>query len=228
MSALPVGRLIAAHWALWAVCALFLLAGALALNDYPLNDYRYLYDERGPRASGPRAIGNAALDYLAGDGERAFDQLAFPHDRYYGALVDVPVMLGDRLLGAISPWDTHLGIRALTHLIFLAGGVFGYLLVLRMFGNRPLALVAMVLFLLHPHIYGSSFAASRDISFLAAFMTALYLVHRAFRRDTLGAFLLCGVGVGLLTNLRIMGIVLFAAVLALRALDRGGGGSARC
>ena len=215
----PFRRLIAAHWALGAVCALFLLAGALALDDY---EYLYIYNE-----AGPRAIGNAALDYLAGDGEQAFDQLLFPHDRYYSALVEASVVLVDRLRGVNYPRTTYPDRRAFTHLIFLAGGVFGYLLVLRMFNNRPLALVAMVLFLLHPNIYGSSFTDSRDISFLAAFMASLYLVHRAFRRDTLGAFLLCGVGVGLLMNLRIMGIVLFAAVLLLRALDMGRGEGGR-
>ena len=67
--------------------------------------------------------------------------------------------------------------------------------------------------------YAHSFYNSKDIPFLAMFMIALWLVHRAFRRDTLGAFLLCGVGVGLLVNLRVMGVVLFAAVLVLRALD---------
>ena len=77
----------------------------------------------------------------------------------------------------------------------------------------------MALFLLHPRLYAHSFINSKDLPFLAAFMIALYLVHRAFRRETLGAYLLCGVGVGLLVNLRVMGLVLFAAVLVPRALD---------
>ena len=51
------------------------------------------------------------------------------------------------------------------------------------------------------------------------FMVALFLTHRAFRKDTVGAFLLCGLAVGILINIRILGVVLFAAVPALRALD---------
>ena len=50
-------------------------------------------------------------------------------------------------------------------------------------------------------------------------MIALYLLERAFRRNTPAAFLLLGVAVGLLTNLRIMGIMLFPAVIAMRGLD---------
>ena len=209
ISASLIGRLIAAHWALPAVVALFLLVGAFALDDYGAwVDKSY-----------QRAIGNATLDYLAGDGERAFEQLLVPHDRYYGAVVEAPLALVERILGLEDSRDVLLGRYLLTHLVSLAGGVFCYLLVLRMFNNRALALVALVLFLLHPRIYAHSFYNSKDVPFLAAFMIALYFTHRAFRRDTLGAFLLCGVGVGLLVNLRIMGVVLFAAVLALRALD---------
>ena len=212
----PFKRLFTAHWALWAVCAFFLLVAAFTLDDYGA------WIDTWPQ----RAIGNAALDYLAGDGERAFDQLIHHSSRYYGAAFEAPLALAERILGLEHGRDIYLGRHFLAHLFFLAGGVFCYLLVLRMFDSRVLALIATVLFLLHPRIYAHSFYNSKDVPFLAMFMIALWLVHRAFRRDTLGAFLLCGVGVGLLVNLRIMGVVLFAAVLVLRALDLAFAGSA--
>ena len=215
------------HQALVAMLALFLCAGALALDDYIPS---------GLDMGAQRGIGNAALDYLAGDGERAFDQLTGPADEYYGAAFEAPLALVERLLGLDAPrdWDLYRVRFLLTHLFFLIGGGFCYLLVLRMFGNRALALLAVALFLLHPRLYAHSFINSKDLPFLAMFMASLYLVHRAFRRETLGAFLLCGVGIGLLVNLRVMGLLLFAAVLVLRALDmvspspvniRGGGGT---
>ena len=203
-------RLAAAHWPLAAVCALFLLIGALTLDDYGA----------GADAWPQRAVGNTALDYLAGEGERAFERLGIPWDRYYGVAFEAPLaLLTERIIGLEDTRDILLGRHLLTHLLFLAAGACCYLLVLRMFNSRPLALIALVLFLLHPRIYAHSFFNSKDVPFLAAFMVALYLVHRAFRRDTLGAFILCGVGMGLLVNLRITGVILFAAVLALRALD---------
>ena len=201
---MPFRRPLAAHWPLWAVCALFLLVAALALDDY----------------------GIWVDTCLAGDGERAFDQLPTPHSHYYGAAFETPLALLERVLGLEDPGSISRSRNFLTHLFFLAGGVFCYLLVLRMFGSRPLALVALALFLLHPRIYAHSFFNSKDAPFVAMFMIALYLVHRAFRRDTLGAFLLCGVGVGLLVNLRIVGVLLFAAVLIPRALDLAFAGSA--
>ena len=212
----PISRLTAAHWPLWAVCALFLLAGALALDDYGISgDEQY-----------QRLVGNAALDYLAGDGERAFDQLPDTLSQYYGAAFEAPLaLLLERIIGLEDSRDISLGRHFLTHLFFLVGGVFCYLLVHRLFGSRPLALIATVLFLLHPRIYAHSFFNTKDIPFLAMSMIALWLTHRAFRRDTLAAFLLCGVGVGLLVNLRIMGVILFVAVLALRVLDMALAGS---
>ena len=197
------------HWALLAACAGFLLAGALALDGY------------GVAVDEPiqRQIGMATLDYLSGDGERAYARLFSPSDRYYGALVEAPLALIERIAGLDDSRDVYLGRHLLTHLFFLAGGVFCYLLAWRLFGSRALALLAMVLFLLHPRIYAHSFFNSKDMPFLVAFVIALSLIHRAFRRDTLAAFLLCGVGVGLLVNLRVMGLLLLAAVLVMRALD---------
>ena len=207
--ALVVGLARRGHWGLLAVCAGFLLAGALVVDDYGVS----------PDAWTQQASGRAALDYLAGDGERAFDQLPANIDRYYGPVFEASLVLVERALGLDGWRELFLSRHILTHLFFLVGGAFCYLLVLRMFGNRLLALAAMVLFLLHPRLYAHSFFNSKDVPFAAMFMVALYLTHRAFRRDTLAAFLLCGVGVGLLVNLRIMGLVLFAAVLVLRALD---------
>ena len=216
-AASPFRRRIAVHWPLWAACALFLLVAALTLDDYGVS----------PDAGAQREIGKAALDYLAGDGERALDQVSDVPSRYYGAAFEAPlVLLLERIMGLEDSRDILLGRHLFTHLFFLVGGVFCYLLVLRLFNNRWLALIATVLFLLHPRIYAHSFYNSKDIPFLVAFTIALSLVHRAFRRDTLAAFLLCGVGVGLLVNLRIMGIGLFAAVLALCALDLAFAGSA--
>ena len=210
------GQRASAHLGLLAVCAAFLFAGALVIDDYNVS----------PDEADQREIGKAALDYLAGEGERAFDQRRLSHNRYYGAVFEAPLALIERIPGLDDSREVSLGRNAFTHLFFLGGGIFCYLLALRMFGSRALALVAMVLFLLHPRIYAHSFFNSKDIPFLTMFMVSLYLTHRAFRRDTLAAFLLCGMGVGLLVNLRVMGIVLFAAVLALRALDLAFAGGA--
>ena len=77
----------------------------------------------------------------------------------------------------------------------------------------------MLLFLLHPRLYAHAFFNSKDVPFLAMFMIALCLVHRAFEKDTVRAFAVLGAAAAVLMNLRIMGVMLFAAVLGMRALD---------
>lgn len=207
--ALPGWRLATAHWPFLVVCALFLFVAAFVLDDYGISG----------DGEAQRTLGMVALDYLGGEGERAFERLWFDQDRYYGPGWELLLVLVERMPGLDDSRDIWLSRHFLTHLFFLVGGVFCYLLVYRILGSRMLALVAMLLFLLHPRLYAQSFFNSKDVPFLAMFMIALYVTHRAFRRDTMGAFLLCGVGVGILVHLRIMGVILFAAVLAMRVLD---------
>ncbi len=191
-------------WAL-AACALFLMAGLAVLDDY------------GVSADEPnqRSIAAANLNYILGDR----NALPEDHNRFYGVAFEMPLLWVERVLGLEDTRSIYLTRHILTHLFFLTGGLFCSLLAYRLFNSRLLALFALLLFLLHPRIYTHSFFNSKDVPFLSMFMVALYLTHRAFRRDTVWAFALCGVAVGLLTNLRVMGVMLFPAVLGMRLLD---------
>ena len=193
-------------WAPAAIMiALFAVVGIAVVDDYGVST-----DE-----GASRVIAQKNIDYALGTG----DLPTYHSDRYYGVTFEAALLLVERLLGLTDSRAVYLSRHLLTHLFFLAGGWFCYLLTCRLFGDRRLALFALLLFLLHPRIYAHSFFNSKDLPFLAAFMIALYLVQHAFRRDTVAAFAACGVGVGVLINLRIMGALLFAAVAGLRALD---------
>ena len=199
------------------ICVLFALAGVALAGEYGIN-----YDE-----STQRHIATANWDYILG---RA-DRIATPSylDRVYGIAFELPLLLAERALGLADYHDVHRLRLTLTHLFFILGGFFCYRLVYRLSGSRLIALLALLIFLLHPRLYAQSYLNSKDPVFLSMFVIALYLLERAFRRDTLGAFVLLGIGVGLLTNLRIMGLLLFPAVVALRGLDLfyAGGGPER-
>ena len=189
------------------ICALFLLVGLAVAGDYGIG-----FDEL-PQ----RRIALANLNYILGQG----DSLAALPDVYplYGVAFELPLLLAERGLGLEDYHQIHRLRLTLTHLFFIIGAFFCYRLACHLFPNRLLALFALLIFLLHPRIYGHSFVGYKDAPFLSMFVIALYLLERAFRRDTLGAFILLGIAVGLLTNLRIMGIMLLAAVLAMRGLD---------
>ena len=189
------------------ICALFLLAGLVTAGDYGIG-----VDEL-PQ----RRIALANLNYILGQGD-SLEALPDVHP-LYGVAFELPLLLAERALGLEDYHQIHRLRLTLTHLFFIIGAFFCYRLACHLFHNRLIALFALLIFLLHPRIYGHSFVGYKDAPFLSMFVLALYLLERAFRRDTIGAFALLGIAVGLLTNLRIMGIMLFAAVLAMRGLD---------
>ena len=200
------GKFLAARSGL-LICALFLLGGVITAGDYGIN-----FDER-PQ----RRIARANLDYILGQSDRIATDLY--QDRVYSVAFELPLLLAERALGLEDYYSIHRLRLTLTHLFFIVGAYFCYRLAYRLSGRRRVAILALLLLLLHPRLYGHSFVNFKDLPFLALFAIALYLLERAFRKDTMAAFVLLGVAVGLLTNLRIMGIMLLAAALAMRGLD---------
>ena len=191
------------------LCALFLLVGLAAAGDYGI----------GPDEVNQRRIAEANLDYILGQADSVAAGLALYSDRVYGVAFELPLLLTQQALGLTDNHDIHRLRLTLTHLFFIIGAFCCYRLAWRLFDNRLIAILALLLFLLHPRLYAHSFVNSKDLPFLTLLAITLYLVERAFRRDTLGAFVLLGIAVGLLTNLRIMGAMLFPAIIAMRGLD---------
>ena len=186
--------------------AVFLPAGGVFFN-YEVN----------PDQATLRVVGIANLEYLLGDAELFLDLGEFVFN-FYGAALLTPLILVERALSIEESRHVFISRHMLQHFFFLTAGLFAYFLACRLFKSSRLTLFAMLVFLLHPRVYGASFGSSKDIPFASMFMIALFLTHRAFRKDTLWAFALLGAGVGVLTNLRIMGVVLLAGVLAMQAL----------
>ena len=203
-------RMLAAwpHW-VWplAVGAVFGVVGGLALDDYAvISDTVY----------SQRPIASSAVALALG---REPAPLGSSVDRLYGAAFELLPFGVERIFSLDDTRAIYLSRYLITHLFFIAGGFCGYLLTYRMTGSRLLGLFAMLLFLLHPRMYGNSFFNSKDVPFLSMFMIALLGAHWAFLKGTVGAFLALGAAVGILVNLRIMGVMLLPAVLALRACD---------
>ena len=198
------------------VCALFLAAGLVIVDDYGVS-----VDTVGQRFIAINTLNHALHGDLT---------LLRSQDRFYGAALELPLLLlTERVLGLEDPRHVHLARHVLTHLWFLIGGFCCYLLARRLSGDLLVALLVMLLFLLSPRLYAHSFFNSKDPVFASAFVMALLFASRAFDKDSVGAYRWCGAAAGLLVNLRIMGVVLFAVVLAFRlwAWFRAGGGAAR-
>ncbi len=201
-----MGRSLTSRGAWAFVLALFLLVGIAVLDDYGV-----AWDD-----PTQRNIAKLNADYISGKDDNL--QLR-QKDKHYGIAFELPLLWIERALGLEDTRNIYLSRHLLIHLFFLLGAACCYLLALRLFNNRILALAAMLLFLLHPRLYAHSFLNSKDIPFFSMFMITLLLIHRAFVRDTVRAFLLCGAAVAVLINLRVMGVMLWIAVIIMRGLD---------
>lgn len=201
----------APHWAWPLVICAVLAAVSIAIVD----DYKVRWDT----VTFQRELALRTVDYILGDPD-AYWEPGYGYDtNFYGVAFEMPMLLVERILGLEDFQDIYTGRHLMTHWFFIAAGWFCYLLAYRMSNSRLLALFAMLLFLLHPRMYGNSFFNDKDLPFLSMFMIALFVIHWAFRKGTMAAFLVCGAAVGILVNLRIMGIMLVPAVLAMRAVD---------
>lgn len=200
-----VAGALAPHWGALLAIGLFLVAGLSALDNYGVT-----WDE-----SLHRDVWLETARYIQGE------DAALPSHKhkFYGTAFQAPLGLAERAFGLEDERGVYLSRHLLTRLFFLTGGLFAYLLALRLLRNRLLALMAAAVFLLHPRLYAHSFFNSSDLPFAAAFMAALYLTHRAFKRGGISDFVLLGAAVGALVNLRAMGLILAASIPAMRALD---------
>ena len=211
-----IGERVRFHGLALALWCLFLITGLAIVDDYGVS----------LDTDGQRRVAIDAINYVL-HGEST---LLRTHDRFYGAAFELPLfLLTERVLGLEDPRHVYLARHVLTHLWFLIGGFCCYLLAFRLSGDRLAALLVMLLFLLSPRLYAHSFFNSKDAPFASAFVMVLLFASRAFDRDSVGAYRWCGAAVGLLVNLRIMGVVLFAVVLVFRAWAwfRAEGGAGR-
>ena len=187
------------------VWCLFLIAGLAIVDDYGVS---WDTDEQ-------RLVVINTLNYVLHSDQTL---LQIDAGRFYGLAFDLPLLLlTERVLGVEDPRHVYLVRHVLTHLLFLIGGFCCYLLALRLSGDRLIALLVMLLFLLSPRLYAHSFFNSKDGVFTSAFVMALLFASRAFDKDSVGAYRWSGMAAGLLVHLRIMGVVLFAIVLAFSA-----------
>ena len=169
------------------VCLAFLLVGVVVVDDYGA----------GHDTPIQRHIAARNLAFITGAADR-LDGFAGESDRYYGVAFELPLLLLERGLGLEDSRRIYLMRHLVTHAFFLVGGLCCSLLVYRLTRSRGVALFALLLFVVQPRLYAHSFFNSKNLPFLSMFMVTLYVTHRAFREETVGAFVLCGVCVGVL------------------------------
>lgn len=137
----------------------------------------------------------------------------------HGIAFEMPLTVIEKVFGLEDTRDIYLMRHLVTHLFFLTGALFLLLLIDFLYKNKTLAIIGFLLLILSPRIYSHSFFNSKDIPFLSMMIICFYLNALAFNKKSFLFFILLGLGVGLLINIRIMGSLLFCCILTCLFLD---------
>ena len=173
----------------------------IAITSY--NDYGIAWDEHDQRRTGI-----VSANYIFSDSQ---DLLQYT-DRDYGVAFELPLVIIESFLDLEDYRSIFLMRHLITHLFFLVSAFFCFLLIDLLYKNKVLATIGFLLIVLHPRLYAHSFFNTKDIPFMSMFLICFYLNALAFRKKQIKYFVLLGIGVGLLINLRIMGLLLLCLV----------------
>lgn len=155
------------------------------------------------------SIGEIAWNYVT-EGDRYLFKY---HDGDHGVGFELPLIVIERIMNLKDAHDIFLMRHLVTHLFFLLSAFFCCKLTFLLYNNRALSSITFLLFVFHPVIYGHSFFNTKDLPFLSLFTICLYLAARLFQNKALSTTLLLGICLGILINIRVMGLLLFATVL---------------
>lgn len=149
--------------------------------------------------------------YLTGQSDR----LLTYDDRYYGVLLTLPLHLLSRFFP--DSRSDLLMRHTLTWATFYLSGFFFFSLLRKMRFSRWLALLGVVLYYFHPHLFSHSFYNLKDIPFTAAFIVNLYTLTLLIEHRSKRFALLHGVFTGILVILRVPGVlmIMITAMIAI-------------
>ncbi len=106
-----------------------------------------------------------------------------------------------------------------TNIFFLISAFCGYVLILKLFKNKYLAMLGFIMLAFCPRIYAHSFFNSKDLPFVAMIIITLMFCQMAFEKNKAALFLALGLACGYATSIRIMGSMVFCFIIAFLLID---------
>lgn len=160
-------------------------------------------------------IGKINYNYVFKGDQSLFDF----QDRDYGVAFELPLMIIENIFNLNDSREVFLTRHIITHFFFIVSAFFCFLLIDFLYKNKLLATIGFLLIVLSPRLYAHSFFNSKDIPFMSMFLICFFLVAIAFHKKNNIRFILAGISIGLLINLRIAGVMLFCCVLLSLIID---------
>ena len=140
-------------------------------------------------------------------------------DRDYGIAFEIPVFLLEKVLRLKDLRDIHFLHHLCIFLMFWVSLLFFYLLVKERYQSWPFALLATVFLLLSPRIFADAFYNSKDLVFMSFFIIGLYTMIKFLKEPDWRWALFHALACAVLINVRIMGVVVPLATVAVFAFD---------
>jgi hypothetical protein len=174
-----------------------LFVGGLSVYD----DYGISWDEEYQHK-----VGVYSMDYVLNGDQTLFTDINVTRGSY-GPAFQLFMVSVERLLGLRDSRSVYLMRHLCTFLMFYAGVFFFYLLCLRHFNSRLIALAGSLFLIISPRIFADSFYNPKDIPFMAMFIITMYTLQEYRKKRTLLWTGLHALACALLIDIRVAGVL---------------------
>jgi hypothetical protein len=173
----------------------FFIIGAAVYDDYGIS-----FDE-----TLQRNLGELTYNY-AFEGNNEYLKY---QDKDYGVAFELPLVIIEKVLKLEDSRDIYLMRHFVNFLLFFISTIFFYRLCRQHFKDYKWGLLATAFLILSPRIFADSFYNSKDLAFLSVYIIAIYTLTRLLDDINVRRAIVHGIVCAILTNIRIMGIMLF-------------------
>ncbi len=184
--------------------------GIFLLGLFTYRDYGLSWDEPISHING-----RVTLAYLS-EGDQFLWEYS---ERLYGVVVELPFALAERLLSLETSQSLfffrHLG----TFMLFIVGVFFFYLLCLKRFKSKSLALLGSTFLVLSPRIFADAFYNSKDIPVMVFFIIAVYTFNRFLKNPSINNIVLHSFTTALIVATRIPGVFVLLLTVGMFLLN---------
>lgn len=203
------------------LCFWLAVVAMLVVGRYTYQDYGMCIDEHWERKTAVLNYEYVVETLTDIEVEHPYEEsLSEYRERYYGAALQMPMVLMEHLTDFTMPLRDAFLLRHLyTFVLCMGGWICFYLFCKKVFQNSWLALLGMLMVALYPRFWGEQFTNIKDLTFTATCCaamlgTALCLEHEGkWRYEILAAFLYA-----LCANTRFIGFVFPALLFGYRLI----------
>lgn len=139
-------------------------------------------------------------------------------DRDYGVALELPLAAAEYAFGMKEDRKVYQFRHAVTFTLCFLGGLAVYTMARRRYQSTAYGLLALGVYVLSPRLFAESFYNSKDMAFMAAFAIAMYSLYRLMEKPSLGNVLLHGLLTAFAVDIRVQGVVMWAATLGVLGL----------